>query len=532
MPSTPSKFDIPDIHWADHAAEELIRAHPKKVPIICASGISPSGVIHIGNFREAITVDFVVRALRSRGREVKHIHSWDDYDALRKIPPNLPAGDSFSAHLRKPLSAVPDPFGDCPSYAAHFERLFEQEVKLLGIFPEFTSQSLAYKSGRYNDGIRLALKCAVQIRKILELNRTEEMPESWTCVSIFCSGCNKDTTEILSFKDPIFEYHCSMCKKNFALNFDSETGVKLLWRIDWPMRWANEEVDFEPGGKDHSSQGGSYQTGKSIIEQVWKKPAPQYLQYDFVLVKGGGAKLSSSAGQLITVSQALDIYEPQIIRWIFASRKPNIDFSIAFDLDVIKTYDDFDRTERIAWGAEAVDERRYLYEKRIYELSSVDPTSGVGTSERGAQFPFRHLCNILQIFEGQLDKTEQYFANSIRTLSDQKRFYARASRAWNWIVGFAPPEFRFTVRSDTPPKTKFPTPIADFANFLSETQINKEEEMASAIYSIMSRHKLDAKSFFPEVYEILIGRPSGPKLAAFLLALGTKRTAAILLKSL
>ena len=64
------------------------------------------------------------------------------------------------------------------------------------------------------------------------------------------------------------------------------SNLKLNWRTDWPMRWAFEKVDFEPGGKDHSSEGGSFDTGKRIVKQVWDMNAPQYLQYDFVMIKG------------------------------------------------------------------------------------------------------------------------------------------------------------------------------------------------------------------------------------------------------
>src|SRR5688572_30036054 len=86
---SPAIEEIPTTHWADKTAEELIEKHPGKATFVCASGISPSGVVHIGNFREAITVDFVVRALKDRDKKVRFLYSWDDYDALRKVPANL-----------------------------------------------------------------------------------------------------------------------------------------------------------------------------------------------------------------------------------------------------------------------------------------------------------------------------------------------------------------------------------------------------------------------------------------------------------
>ena len=92
-------------------------------------------MVHIGNFREVITVDFVVRALRDRGKNVRFIYSWDDYDALRKVPANLPRKEMLEANLRKPISQIPDPYGDYPSYAAHFEKTFEREIGQLGSRP-------------------------------------------------------------------------------------------------------------------------------------------------------------------------------------------------------------------------------------------------------------------------------------------------------------------------------------------------------------------------------------------------------------
>ena len=48
---------------------------------------------------------------------------------------------------------------------------------------------------------------------------------------------------------------------------------KLNWRTDWPG-WAFEKVDLPgAGGKDHSSEGGSFDTGKRIVKQVWEMNA-------------------------------------------------------------------------------------------------------------------------------------------------------------------------------------------------------------------------------------------------------------------
>ena len=58
------------MHWADIMADRIIREKGEKDMYTCASGITPSGTVHIGNFREIITVELVVRALRERGKNV------------------------------------------------------------------------------------------------------------------------------------------------------------------------------------------------------------------------------------------------------------------------------------------------------------------------------------------------------------------------------------------------------------------------------------------------------------------------------
>ena len=74
------------VHWADQTAMKVIREKGDKDKYTIAAGITPSGVIHIGNFREIITNELVYRALKDAGKKVRFIYSWDDYDVFRKVP--------------------------------------------------------------------------------------------------------------------------------------------------------------------------------------------------------------------------------------------------------------------------------------------------------------------------------------------------------------------------------------------------------------------------------------------------------------
>jgi lysyl-tRNA synthetase class 1 len=113
--------DSQGAHWVDTYASKIVREKGDKPVYVCASGITPSGTVHIGNFREIISVELVVRALREMGKKVRFIYSWDDYDAFRKVPKNMPQPEMLARHLRWPITLVPDPFGQEASYARHHE---------------------------------------------------------------------------------------------------------------------------------------------------------------------------------------------------------------------------------------------------------------------------------------------------------------------------------------------------------------------------------------------------------------------------
>ncbi len=380
--------DFKPIHWADQAAARLLAEKKDKKKLVVASGITPSGVVHIGNFREAITTDLVARALRERGAEVDFIYSWDDFDTFRKVPVNFPKQEMLTQELRRPINRVPDPFEKTESYAAYNEKAFEKDIARVGISPRFIYQSKAYESGTYAKQIREALEKKDLIASLLNKHRSEPLEKNWLPTSIYCENCQRDTiSEEAYLGEWDYSYSCEGCGHKAVTDIRTSKNLKLSWRTDWPMRWAFEGVDFEPGGKDHSSEGGSFDTGKEIVQAIWGQKAPAYLQYDFVTIKGRGAKMSSSKGDLITLGEALLVYSPQIIRWIFCSQRPNHDFALAFDEDVIKIHDEFDRAEALSLGPVPNPLGKYPVTRRAYELSLVE--AGVLPAKAPYRPPFR-----------------------------------------------------------------------------------------------------------------------------------------------
>jgi lysyl-tRNA synthetase class 1 len=517
---------IKSTHWADIYADKIIREKGEKELYTCASGITPSGTVHIGNFREIISVELVVRALRDRGKKVRFIYSWDDYDVFRKVPKNMPQPELLETYLRKPITLVPDTTGRAENYARAHELDVEEILPAVGIEPEYLYQAERYRSSMYAQGMRTALEKKDEIRAILDEFRTEDLDESWWPISVFSSFTDKDTTTILDWDGQwAITYRDEETGQTETIDLRSTPYAKLPWRLDWPMRWAFEQVDFEPAGKDHHSEGGSFDTSRKMV-RVFGSEAPVSFQYDFISIKGRGGKISSSSGEVISLYDVLEVYTPEITRYLFAGTRPNSEFAISFDLDVLKIYEDYDTCERIYFGLQEVNEKRAAKERRIYELSQV----GEIPSEPSYQIPFRHLCNLLQLHEGDIER-------AIDTLPDitegqRERLIVRSRCAWNWITTFSPEEFRYRLmRADDPlvalteQETKA---IADLYKVVEVMDEIDDTEYTTRLYDAAKLNGIETGSFFKLVYQIMIGKDRGPKLGPFLKTCGRDRVLSIL----
>ena len=60
------------MHWSEEIAERIIKNNPEKEEYVCAAGGSPSGSVHIGNFRDLATPLFVVKALEKKGKKFSY----------------------------------------------------------------------------------------------------------------------------------------------------------------------------------------------------------------------------------------------------------------------------------------------------------------------------------------------------------------------------------------------------------------------------------------------------------------------------
>ncbi len=511
------------VHWADYMADKIIHERVDKEEYVVESGITPSGYVHIGNFREFFTAYIVGHALRDRGKSVRHVHMWDDYDRFRKVPRNVPA--EWREHLTKPVREVPDPWGCHDSYAEHFMEKFEEEVRELGIDVDFVYASHLYRSGEYAEEVKLALERRNEIKAILDKYREKAkqppLEEDWQPVMIYCPKCRREAEFVSWDGGWKVHYRCKRCGSEGETEL-GEGNVKLRWRVDWPMRWAHFKVDFEPAGKDHLAAGSSYDTGRGIV-RIFGWEAPLTLLYEFVGIKGQKGKMSGSKGNVLLLSDLYEVLEPGIIRFIYAKHRPNKELKIDLGLGLLNLYDEFDKVERIYFDLESAKNPEEEAElKRTYELSMPE------VPERPiAQAPFRFLVTLVQmphLDERSIVRVLQEQGHVPGELDDEdlNRIKLRILLAKNWIEKYAPEGVRFSLL-ETPPNVELKPEVREaldkLASWIEGHDDFTVDELNNVIFEVARSYGIPSREWFRNLYLLFIGKERGPRLAPLLASL-------------
>ncbi|MFB6439022.1 lysine--tRNA ligase [Streptomyces sp. NPDC056411] len=566
--------------WVSRFADEVIAEAERRAPgkpIVCASGLSPSGPIHLGNLREVMTPHLVADEIRRRGLPVRHLISWDDYDRYRKVPNGVPGVDgSWAEHIGKPLTAVPAPAGSPhPNWAVHFKTAMADALAEMGVEFDGISQTEQYTSGAYREQILHAMKHRAKIDEILGQYRTKKAPAKKSQKPVdeaeleaaegsgaageddgsggsagyfpykpFCGQCEKDLTTVTSYDDETTElsYTCTECGFAETVRLSEFDRGKLVWKVDWPMRWAYEGVIFEPSGVDHSSPGSSYVVGGQIVREVFDGAQPIGPMYAFVGISGM-AKMSSSKGGVPTPGDALKIMEAPLLRWLYARRKPNQSFKIAFDQEIQRLYDEWDKlAAKVADGAaQPADEAAYL--RAVGTAAGPLPTTP-------RPLPYRTLASVADITAGHDEQTLRILGDldpdkPVGSLDETR---PRLDKAEYWITTQVPADQRTVVRDE--PDAELLKSLDDTAReslrllldgLDSHWSLDGLTHLVYGVPKVQAGFSADAtpkelppeikvaqRTFFALLYHLLVGRDTGPRLPTLLLAVGADRVRKLL----
>jgi lysyl-tRNA synthetase class 1 len=461
------------IDWAEEIAKDILSSRKEKYTI--ATGVSPSGPIHIGNMREVLIADTVYKALLELGARARLIYIADTFDPLRKLYPFLPT--EYEQHVGKPLFMLPDPFGCCASYVDHFLKPLVEVLDEVDIRLELFRADELYREGKYVTAIKTSLAKRDELARIMDEVSGRTTPQDWSPFHPICGNCGKlNSTVVANVHDSGVKYKCS-CGYSGDANFKGDG--KLSWRVDWPARWKIFGVDVEPFGKDIGAAGGSYDSGKRVAKEIFGYEPPYPIPFEHILLKGKG-KMSSSKGVALTVKELLEIMPPDVLRAILTKTKPRKHIEFDPGLNLINTIDEFDAKE----------------------------------------VPMKHMINVVQIspdFTQRLDVLKR----SGYDVSDETTIKRRAEYAENWLNRYAPQHVKFSIQKTLPDAAKNLDSAQKGSLRALAEKLGKidAEQLHNEIYTIAESTKMDKSKIFEAVYLSLLGQKSGPRAGWFLKSL-------------
>jgi lysyl-tRNA synthetase class 1 len=327
--------------WPFEEARKLVARVERtgQTAVLFETGYGPSGLPHIGTFGEVARTSMVRHAFRilTEDRIATRLLAFsDDMDGLRKVPDNIPNKALVAAHLGKPLTQVPDPFGTHVSFGAHNNARLRSFLDAFGFDYEFASATDYYTSGRFDAALLHMLARYEQVMAIMLPTFRQERaatyspflpihPETGIVMQVPIEATDAAAGTI-SWRDPA----------SGDLHVTPVTGgrCKLQWKPDWAMRWVALGVDYEMAGKDLID---SVKLSGQICRALGGTP-PEGFNYELFLDEKG-QKISKSKGNGLTIEDWLTYASPESLS-LFMYQKPTAAKRLYFDV-IPRTVDDY-----------------------------------------------------------------------------------------------------------------------------------------------------------------------------------------------
>ncbi|MFC6769119.1 lysine--tRNA ligase [Natrinema soli] len=514
------------------SGEERPASRNPEEPIVVKGGISPSGVPHLGNVNEIMRGYFVAEVLRDRGHEVRQVFTADDRDPLRKLPRTLcdlegnlvdlgevDAG-ALGRNLGAPYTDIPDPFGCCDSYGDHFATIIQNSADAVDVPIELVSNTELYESGEFENVTRFVLEHRERARQVLsKYQDTVDANGDYVPFNPICEECGKITETVTSVdlesEPPTVDYECTdMDAGNQTIDGCGHEGTatlregKLPWRFEWPAQWQLLDVDFEPFGKDHAE--GSWPSGQDVARNVLEIEPPVPMVYEWFTLEG--EPFSSSEGNVILVSDVLELLEPEVLRYFFAKDPAKArDFSIE-RLDQL--VDEFDRLEAIYFGEIEGSEDERAFAERVYPFVVEEP------QKERIRLPYTFAA-VLGMTDDP-DLREEIARREGHIPEDAPGWAVdgaleRVEQARNWARRTGN-EFDYELKRSEIPDHEFDADteaaLAELADFIEAG--HDPDEIQGEIYETARRHDVDVGDFFAAGYRLFFDEEQGPKLGSFL----------------
>jgi lysyl-tRNA synthetase class 1 len=516
--------------WPFEEARKIV-ARLKKKPkdeVLFETGYGPSGLPHIGTFGEVARTTMVRHAFRVLTEDkikTRLIAFSDDMDGLRKVPDNIPNKELIAAHLNKPLTKVPDPFGTHPSFGEHNNARLRAFLDAFGFDYEFASSTAYYTSGRFDAALRRVLERYDAVMNIMLPSLREERAASYSpflpvCprtgfvlqVAVMARDVNAGT---ISYDDP-------ETKERITVPVTGG-GCKLQWKPDWAMRWCALDVDYEMAGKDLID---SVKLSGEICRALGGV-APEGFNYELFL-DDKGQKISKSKGNGLTIEEWLRYASPESLS-LFMYREPKAAKRLYFDV-IPRNVDEY---QQFLDGYARQDIKQRLTNPVWHIHSGAPPKVDMPVT-------FQMLLTLVSSSNAENVETLWGFIGRYRpgvTPQTHPKLDALVGYALNYYRDFVLPEKKFREASAAERAA-----LQDLRDALSQLPEDASaEDIQNVVYEIGRRepfldHAKKAKDgkpgvsleWFNMLYQVLLGQEKGPRFGSFVAVYGLANAVAMI----
>jgi lysyl-tRNA synthetase class 1 len=518
--------------WPFEEARKIVarlKRKPKNV-VLFETGYGPSGLPHIGTFGEVARTSMVrhaFRVLTDDKVKTRLIAFSDDMDGLRKVPDNIPNKELVAAHLGKPLTHVPDPFGTHDSFGAHNNAMLRSFLDTFGFDYEFMSATDCYTSGRFDQALLTVLRNFDRVMQIMLPSLREERAATY---SPFLP-IDPETGVVLQV--PVIAHDVragtiTYQRPDSVLPTPITTPVtggrcKLQWKPDWAMRWLALGIDYEMAGKDLID---SVKLSGEICRALGGMP-PEGFNYELFLDEMG-QKISKSKGNGLTIDEWLRYASPESLS-LFMYREPKAAKRLYFDV-IPRQVDEY---QQFLDGYARQDGKQRL-SNPVWHIHAGEPP------QADMPISFQMLLTLVSSSNAENAETLWGFIGRYRpgvTPKTHPKLDAMVNYAINYFRDFVLPEKRF--RDPTAPER---AALIDLRDALAQLPQNATaEKIQELVYEIGRREPfLDDKKkgkdgkpgvsldWFNMLYQVLLGQEKGPRFGSFVAVYGIDNTIAMI----
>jgi lysyl-tRNA synthetase, class I len=510
--------------WPFEEARKVL-SRLKRIPkptgaIIFETGYGPSGLPHIGTFGEVARTTMVRHAFRVLTEDkipTRLICFSDDMDGLRKVPDNVPNRDMLAEHLGRPLTQVPDPFGDHPSFGQHNNARLKAFLDTFAFDYEFMSATECYISGRFDVTLLKVLENYDAIRDVILPTLG---PERRATYSPFLP-ISPTTGRVLQV--PIVDRDVA---SGSIVYKDPDTGrltqvpvtrghCKLQWKADWAMRWAALGVDYEMAGKDLID---SVRLSGHIC-RILGAQQPEGFIYELFLDENG-EKISKSRGNGLTIEEWLTYAAPESLS-LYMFQSPRKAKRLYFDV-IPRAVDEY-----IGHLA--------AFPKEEHAAKLMNPVWHIHQGEPPkAELPISFAL-LLNLASASNSEDRAVLWGFIRRYAPDAT--PEEHPLLDQLVGYAIRYFHDFVR----PAKRYRLPsrqeqaaLADLdARLAKLPKTVLAEEIQAEVYAVGKEHGFEPlRDWFSTLYEVLLGQTQGPRFGGFVELYGVDETRALITRAL